>query len=562
VRDVRAMTPCKKIWSWLAMILAVKAAEAITQPSKIVMDANWKWEASGAPRWVAPFMGTNDKIGLPLQDVTDKLSTFTMEEVEFVTVVGGMKYLWMLALRDFAAVTFFDMNINELTKLRLCNEHILAHDYDEWTAKQGMRAVQKKLVNDTRRHFLPASLYLDGVSFVETDDFEWPQPGRHLFNDSIPGRQGSMWTLFDPEKFPEYSWHPTRKEYEQVRRNLERVNEQFFLGLPVASAAPHRLAVVWVDGVSIPYGRVLCVSPTAMSIGIYAELSKGHVWTDKDPNSMWYDAHFWWETRVRMSTRGRHTDFLHLWAPEDKQWQMTAYDWPFYHSGVIEFNDARSAASLKTVDGVTTVVTHLIVGKGNSGKDCSTRRSDFVNFVRKVIAGNPGLQRIVLTEPNADSADVSAPCAMPMRVFLDHIVPQVTDGTSFVSRLVYTMAGETTTDKNVLIILDNERHDHMFTQDSVGPAGAFSKELVNRSQWVLTALTLSFEDEAVQPKALFWPRGAAQDMFRPFAGIQCALFMMFSPRQHIEMIGYMADLRNQLQTVQNLWPVSDHVGKP
>jgi len=99
------------------MILAVKAAEAITQPSKIVMDANWKWEASGAPRWVAPFMGTNDKIGLPLQDVKDKLSTFTMEEVEFVTVVGGMKYLWVLALRDFAAVTFFDMNINELTKL-------------------------------------------------------------------------------------------------------------------------------------------------------------------------------------------------------------------------------------------------------------------------------------------------------------------------------------------------------------------------------------------------------------------------------------------------------------
>jgi hypothetical protein len=48
-------------------------------------------------------------------------------------------------------------------------------------------------------------------------------------------------------------------------------------------------------------------------------------------------------------------------------------------------------------------------------------------------------------------------------------------------------------------------------------------------------------------------------MFRPFAGIQCALLMMLSPRQHIERIVHMADLRTQLQTVQSLWPVSETI---
>ena len=151
-------------------------------------------------------MGTNDQIKLPMEVMTQKLSSFAAEEVELVSVVGGMKYLWILALRDFSAVTFFDMNINELTKLRICNEHILSHSYDEWKDGEEMLSVYNKLVADTRRSFLPASLYEDGVTYLQTKDFVWPRKGRHLYEDPVEGREGPMWALFQPKKL--VCWGP------------------------------------------------------------------------------------------------------------------------------------------------------------------------------------------------------------------------------------------------------------------------------------------------------------------------------------------------------------------
>ena len=64
------------------MLMTTVVAETMTQPSKIVMDANWKWDATAGPRWVAPFMGTNDQIKLPMEVMTQKLSSFAAEEVE------------------------------------------------------------------------------------------------------------------------------------------------------------------------------------------------------------------------------------------------------------------------------------------------------------------------------------------------------------------------------------------------------------------------------------------------------------------------------------------------
>ena len=60
----------------LLLLMTKVVAQPMTQPSKIVMDANWKWDASSGPRWVAPFVGTNDKIKLPMETMTQKLSSF------------------------------------------------------------------------------------------------------------------------------------------------------------------------------------------------------------------------------------------------------------------------------------------------------------------------------------------------------------------------------------------------------------------------------------------------------------------------------------------------------
>ena len=77
--------------------------------------------------------------------------------------------------------------------------------------------------------------------------------------------------------FPEYTWQPTRQEYDNVRHQILTdgiINEKFYLKLPVAIASPNRLCVVWCDGVSFPWGRVRLVSPVALAIGFYAKFSE------------------------------------------------------------------------------------------------------------------------------------------------------------------------------------------------------------------------------------------------------------------------------------------------
>ena len=61
------------------------------QPMKVMMDANWKWEASVAPRWTSSFLGTNDVFGRDIDDIVNRLRTFDTKELEFVSVIGGLK---------------------------------------------------------------------------------------------------------------------------------------------------------------------------------------------------------------------------------------------------------------------------------------------------------------------------------------------------------------------------------------------------------------------------------------------------------------------------------------
>ena len=84
------------------------------------------------PRWTSAFLGTNDIFGRDVDDVVKRLSTFRTEELEFVSVVGGLKYLQILGRVNFSRITFYDSNVNELTKLRLVHKRIMSLTYDEW----------------------------------------------------------------------------------------------------------------------------------------------------------------------------------------------------------------------------------------------------------------------------------------------------------------------------------------------------------------------------------------------------------------------------------------------
>ena len=278
---------CSAICFVLFAVVSVQSAEKTFAPTQIMMDANWKWEATTAPRWTSAFLGTNDIFGRDVDDVAKRLSTFRTEELEFVSVVGGLKYLQILGRVNFSRITFYDSNVNELTKLRLVHKRIMSLTYDEWINAGGLVGVNNDVVKRHDSFYLPHDLYEDGVTMVATADFRWPQSTRHLYLDpkGADARVGPMWTLNNPIQFPEYSWTPTRQEYDSVRYQLRAegiVNDKFYLKLPVAVTSPNRLAVVWCDGVQFPWGRIRMVSPVAMAIGLYANFSTRADWFKHD----------------------------------------------------------------------------------------------------------------------------------------------------------------------------------------------------------------------------------------------------------------------------------------
>ena len=129
---------CSAICFVLFAVVSVQSAEKTFAPTQIMMDANWKWEATTAPRWTSAFLGTNDIFGRDVDDVAKRLSTFRTEELEFVSVVGGLKYLQILGRVNFSRITFYDSNVNELTKLRLVHKRIMSLTYDEWINAGGL----------------------------------------------------------------------------------------------------------------------------------------------------------------------------------------------------------------------------------------------------------------------------------------------------------------------------------------------------------------------------------------------------------------------------------------
>lgn len=52
---------------FIVIIKRIKSNNNIKiEPTKVMMDANFKWEASTAPRWTSAFLGTNDVFGREL----------------------------------------------------------------------------------------------------------------------------------------------------------------------------------------------------------------------------------------------------------------------------------------------------------------------------------------------------------------------------------------------------------------------------------------------------------------------------------------------------------------
>ena len=590
----------------LVNVLLVTAKLQIP-PTQVVMDANWKWEASTAPRWTSAFLGTNDIFGKEIDDIVKRLKTFDTEELELVGVVGGLKYLQILGRMNFSRVTFYDSNINELSKLRLVHKRIVSLSYDEWTVSGGLLAVNTYVVRNHDKFYLPNDLYKYGVKMVASPDFRWPQSTRHLYQDpkGPDARSSPMWTLNNPILFPEYTWNPSREEYNNVRFQLTQpgvVNDRFYLKLPVGIASPHRLAVVWCDGVQFPWGRVRLVSPVAMAIGFYANFSSQPIWLEdegKKLNDAWNDAHFWWETRVRLHLRGEFDRYLHLWPPEHKSFQVTAYDYPFRKAVLLADSIVRQRSSMEALEEIKleeaeTVLFHIYMGTyagevdddGRMRTNCSKRLSYFQRYLR--VASNKinsqKIKRIIITEYNKESKEFHGtakepPCALT-RVELLAIVSETFAGSEYYMHdRTYYMPGETTYDKNMMIILDNKLFDRDVLRknndvsggDSVcisrgtakgqckganiGPGYAYRNYLQSKATWIENAMTVNLNNNDKR-LAFFFPKGAAEEIVQLFAGQFCQQHLILDVGAYRRLSEAAMDERNMLKVNAGLYPVS------
>ena len=564
------------------------------QPMKVMMDANWKWEASVAPRWTSSFLGTNDVFGRDIDDIVNRLRTFDTKELEFVSVIGGLKYLQILGRVNFSKITFYDSNINELSKLRLVHKGIASHTYDEWITARGLIGVNSYVVKNHDSFYLPHDLYEDGVSMIATRDFRWPQSSRHLYQDphGPDARTSPMWTLNNPILFPEYTWQPTRQEYDNVRHQILTdgiINEKFYLKLPVAIASPNRLCVVWCDGVSFPWGRVRLVSPVAMAIGFYAKFSETPDWSyndDLDLNSQWEDAHFWWETRVRLHLRGHWNSMKHMWPPEYSSFVGTAYDYPLRHGVILEDDFVKDVGRIR-LEAADTVVFHIYMGTyfgdvnketGNVGAiNCDQRLQYLARFLYMTTNeyNFKKVKRILITEYNGESNEIvenPPPCAV-LKDDIMSIVNKVFDATSnfYVHDRIYYMPGEKTYNKNMMLILDNKLFDHEFSDTKnkqcdgdiqcsntavAGPGIMFKEFLVGRDDWIENTLGVKISDDKNDgiTRALFYPKGAPVEIVNLFSGQFCQQHLILEKGMYPHMSEMALDERNHVKINQGMYP--------
>ena len=262
-------------------------AHAQLQPSVVVMDSNFKWDMPIHPTWTSVFTGTND-VNPHFPFIQNILSTIPSEDLELVTVVGGMSYLRILEMTTFAKITFFDANINELTKLRALHQLIIDHDYDQFLQIGGTKIVDDAFHREPEEMYLPHTLHKAGVKFHTHKDFVWPISSIHGYK-APDGKEklDNLWTVLGPKSYPQYEWRPKKEGYNNVRRMLSDeniVSKHFHLSLPCSVTSKNRLAIVYVNGAPISAAAIRAVSPSALAIGIHSLVDVSHV---KDFSKSW-----------------------------------------------------------------------------------------------------------------------------------------------------------------------------------------------------------------------------------------------------------------------------------
>jgi len=393
--------------------------------------SEFKWDQY-PPTWTSVFLGSNDEIPR-YKSFTNQLKAYSDDEIELISIIGGMRFLDLLSETNFHRVTLFDKNINEFTKFILILREFEDLNYESYDQ---FRNIDEQIRSEPEKFYLPARLN-NFVRFKPKFDFHF----------NYNNKTSSLHTLLPPTEYPEYTWNPSKDQYNRVKKTLtNNLNNEIFLGLPEIDAEG-RLVFVYLSGVHdldwnftesirnasgvIPIGshpfhttfeghfnRItqsnnsgnkrsgLVLEHIQKNIPILIKglnhLAKGDLrpifshLSDQSKNSKLnnqiINPHIYWEDMV---LRYAISPNLHIWPPENRHLANGDLDKEFdFGIGIREFLNETYSFDYKCC------IFHIILGK-NETQSRSQREQLFTRGLNK--ATKLGTNRIIVTEHNKSS---------------------------------------------------------------------------------------------------------------------------------------------------------------
>lgn len=382
----------------------------------VVTTGSIKWDFQPAS-WGGVFMGSNDALKV-LRDLNVHLWALGQEQVELVSVVGGMYYLRILENARFHRVTLFDGNVNELAKAWRVAELLRASDsYAEF--KRGYDAYAEDVDAHFGAHFLPSDLAGAGAAFEPHGVFTYHK------------QRDSPLAILGPRTWPKFQWRPAgAQQYNGTRENVrEALSPRLFTpGVPSLDAGG-RVVVVFLshvpplEGASWrahvaegpePWRRAAesslasRIRNASLILPVFAES-----WVTSEQkvrggySNRWVlEPHLWWNWAVLQEV-GRTRPILQVWNEIDRKWKA-AGSWAdralANATGTYADTYARRATALSRA-WRGSVVLHILFGKSPTA-DRAAREAT----VRAVIetAAASGARKVIVTDYNRDAEEAFA----------------------------------------------------------------------------------------------------------------------------------------------------------
>jgi hypothetical protein len=453
-------------------------------PNVIEMDHNFFWAEDLKPVWTSVFMRTSDVI-LDFDWVDFYLQAVRPGEMDLVSLVGAMVFpLELISRHHFKQITFFDMNVNEFSKLRLIQNSLRRTPFSRYDY---FRDVDSQIREAPEQFYLPRAM-ADDFTFSTTEGFVFPPPGWHATDKhGVPVPPVKMWSLLPPDsKCGDVhsgtvasvgcagAWRPESEAvYQQAQRGMASCGQTAYLGLPSLRDTA-KIVVVFLDG-------IFCKSeehPTAQVMKMLQELypdakmilpirshCEGHPADAMDDtitlNNYIHDPHFWWMGILSLympvspgTPGGGGGASLHVWPPEYAQFVGGEYDTGFTYSNTVD-----EFLAIENFNAIDTIVVHILLGthqvdRASGAAACTEREAMLGRVIRQ--AARVASHRLVIADHNGELPEFGATTCAVAPQALERIVQASGGGSAF--RVVDTrfVPGEKQARRNVFVVADKD----------------------------------------------------------------------------------------------------------